>query len=59
MFLDSHRLACQEKRYEQLNKIRQIIANARPPEKETCEHNWVLDGHNAGDPICSKCYKRE
>lgn len=24
-----------------------------------CEHNWVMDGHNAGDPICSKCYKRE
>lgn len=24
-----------------------------------CEHNWVLDGHNAGDPICSKCYARE
>lgn len=27
--------------------------------KEECQHNWVLDGHNAGDPICSKCYKRE
>lgn len=25
----------------------------------TCDHNWVMDGHNAGDPICSKCYKRE
>lgn len=24
-----------------------------------CEHHWVLDGHNAGDPICSKCYARE
>jgi hypothetical protein len=24
-----------------------------------CEHNWVLDGHNAGDPICSKCFARE
>lgn len=24
-----------------------------------CEHNWVMDGHNAGDPICSKCYKYE
>ena len=23
-----------------------------------CEHNWVMDGHNAGDPICSLCYKR-
>jgi hypothetical protein len=27
--------------------------------KKECEHNWVMDGHNAGDPICSKCYKRE
>ena len=26
---------------------------------EICDHNWVMDGHNAGDPICSKCYKRE
>jgi NTP pyrophosphatase (non-canonical NTP hydrolase) len=24
-----------------------------------CDHNWVMDGHNAGDPICSKCYARE
>jgi D-beta-D-heptose 7-phosphate kinase/D-beta-D-heptose 1-phosphate adenosyltransferase len=24
-----------------------------------CEHNWVLDGHNAGEGICSKCLKRE
>jgi len=24
-----------------------------------CDHNWVMDGHNAGDPICSKCYSRE
>lgn len=24
-----------------------------------CEHNWVMDGHNAGDPICSKCYARD
>lgn len=23
-----------------------------------CEHNWVMDGHNAGDPICSKCGAR-
>lgn len=23
-----------------------------------CQHNWVLDGHNAGDPICSKCFSR-
>jgi hypothetical protein len=29
------------------------------PEDEECEHNWVMDGHNAGDPICSKCYKRQ
>lgn len=26
---------------------------------DKCEHNWVMDGHNAGDPICSKCFKRE
>lgn len=27
--------------------------------KETkCNHNWVMEGHNAGDPICSKCYSR-
>lgn len=24
-----------------------------------CQHNWVMDGHNAGEPICSKCLKRE
>lgn len=24
-----------------------------------CEHNWVLDGHNCGEGICSKCYARE
>ncbi len=24
-----------------------------------CEHNWVMDGHNAGESICSKCFKRE
>lgn len=42
-------------------------ANPAPPAegalpgkvKPTCEHNWVLDGHNCGDPICSKCYARE
>ena len=27
--------------------------------KEECKHNWVLDGHNCGEPICSKCYARE
>lgn len=26
---------------------------------KTCKHSWVLDGHNAGDPICSKCLARE
>lgn len=25
----------------------------------TCNHSWVLDGHNAGEPICSKCLARE
>ena len=24
-----------------------------------CDHNWVLDGHNCGEDICSKCFKRE
>lgn len=28
-------------------------------EEKDCKHNWVMDGHNAGDPICSKCYARE
>jgi hypothetical protein len=27
--------------------------------EEECKHHWVLDGHNAGEPICSKCFKRE
>lgn len=27
--------------------------------KKKCDHNWVMEGHNAGDPICSKCFKRE
>lgn len=27
----------------------------RCPNQE-CEHNWVMEGHNAGDPICSKCF---
>lgn len=25
--------------------------------KVPCDHNWVLDGHNAGEGICSKCSK--
>jgi len=28
------------------------------PQNE-CEHHWVMDGHNTGDPICSKCFKYE
>lgn len=28
-------------------------------EPKKCNHNWVLDGHNAGDPICSECLARE
>ena len=28
-------------------------------EKKDCEHNWVMDGHNAGNTICSKCLKEE
>lgn len=27
--------------------------------KVPCDHNWVLDGHNAGEGICSKCLKYE
>jgi len=26
-------------------------------DKKNCQHNWVMDGHNAGEPICSKCFK--
>lgn len=26
------------------------------PKTQQCEHNWVMDGHNGGNPICSKCY---
>jgi hypothetical protein len=26
--------------------------------EKQCEHNWVMDGHNAGDSICSKCLVR-
>jgi hypothetical protein len=58
MALDLHRKECQEKKEAQLKQVREIIERAAPPKKE-CEHNWVMDGHNAGDPICSKCYKRE
>lgn len=25
---------------------------------KTCQHNWVLDGHNCGEAICSKCLSR-
>lgn len=37
-----------------LLKVKEEILN----KKEECQHNWVMDGHNAGNPICSKCYKR-
>lgn len=23
-----------------------------------CDHNWVMDGHNSGAPVCSKCFKQ-
>ena len=26
---------------------------------KTCQHSWVLDGHNCGEPICSKCLSRD
>jgi hypothetical protein len=24
-----------------------------------CQHNWVMDGHNCGETICSKCFATE
>jgi hypothetical protein len=37
-----------------------LMASEKPKTtKEDCVHNWVMEGHNAGDPICSKCYSRE
>ena len=29
------------------------------PDPKNCKHNWVLDGHNCGEPICSECFARE
>jgi hypothetical protein len=39
-------------------KITLNITESRIAKKQ-CDHNWVMDGHNVGDPICSKCYQRE
>lgn len=25
---------------------------------EECDHKYVMDGHNSGEPICSKCFKK-
>jgi 5-methylcytosine-specific restriction endonuclease McrA len=41
-----------------MKEINKVIKNLESEKKEECQHNWVLDGHNAGDPICSRCYKR-
>lgn len=35
------------------------LKKAEIKDRLKCNHNWVMDGHNAGDPICSKCYSRE
>jgi hypothetical protein len=36
-----------------------LLEQEAKPEAKECEHNWVMDGHNAGDTICSKCYVKE
>jgi hypothetical protein len=34
----------------------QILEHQKTEVKENpCQHNWVLDGHNTGESICSKC----
>lgn len=33
-----------------------LISNSK---KEECQHTWALDGHNCGEPICTKCFARE
>jgi hypothetical protein len=58
MNYSSHLKKCQTKREEFLAQVRESLQKAEQPKPE-CEHDWVMDGHNAGDPICSKCYKRE
>ena len=40
------------------DKIQSSSDLIKNSQKEECQHHWVLDGHNAGDPICSKCFKR-
>lgn len=44
---------------KQHEKIPRIIAHDEAKQTIECQHNWVMDGHNAGEPICSKCLKRE
>jgi hypothetical protein len=41
-----------------MKEINKAIKQLESEKKEECQHNWVLDGHNCGDPICSKCLKR-
>lgn len=40
-------------------RLHEMELAAKKAAAEECEHNWVLDGHNAGEGICSKCLKRE
>lgn len=38
---------------------RWLSGEAVPHPALFCEHNWVLDGHNAGETVCSKCGRRQ
>lgn len=42
-----------EIRHHEMNRAAEKMAR-----EQQCEHNWVMDGHNAGEPVCSKCFKR-
>ncbi len=44
---------------EWMAKYNSLTKNTAKESKKNCIHNWVMDGHNVGDPICSKCYSRE
>jgi hypothetical protein len=51
-------------RHHNMELAARRIADEKPGDvkivaEESCDHTWVMDGHNAGDPICSKCFKRE
>lgn len=40
-------------------RVFKAIDKAAKELKVECQHNWVMEGHNAGDPICSKCFARD